>query len=1353
MSNGFQQNLISKRPFILLFFAISLLVTFASVRYFQYKIAQIRIDKQNELTAIANLKTSEIYNWYKERRNDANSIANSPLFSQAVNDWLNDVHNIALKSKIIARLDLVFAGNSYANILLASPQGKILHSYESPAVPLNEITKTKITQAIKEKNVQFTDFYYCREHKRIHMDFISPVGNARGGRQIVLILRVAPEDFLFPLIQDWPLPSKTAETLIVRQSGDSVIFLNNLRHRADTALKLRIALTEVGIPAVQTVLGKQGIMEGRDYRNIPVLAYLTKIPATDWYMISKIDQEEIYSEIRREMNWSIVTISMMIAIIGIGMSLIYHRRQQGLYRSLYLKEKEHDVLLKEFRTTLYSIGDAVITTDRFGRVLFMNPVAEGLTGWQETEARGQNLPKVFNIINEETRNPVENPVDLVMQSGNVIGLANHTVLISKDGREIPIADSGAPIRIENNQIIGVVLVFRDQTDERATKRSLQDSENQFRSIWENSLDGMRLCDANGIIRKVNRALCDLTGLTAAQLEGQPVSVMYSPDSGPEMLAKYIKRFHDNTIVPYSEKLVNLADGRSLWLELTNSPMTINGEKLLLSIFRDVTFRKLTEEKIRESEERFHSTLDNMLEGAQIIGFDWRYIYLNKIAEKHARVSKNQLLGRKYFECWPGAEDTPLFNIMKTCLEKRVAKHLINEFVYQDGSKGWFELSIQPVKEGIFILSEDITERKKAEEQVLYQAGLLQNVSDAIIATGNDNQIRMWNRAAENIYGWKAEDVVGKKFRDVVQPEYKYHPREEVFQKIEQEGMWTGEIIHHNRSGESISILSTISTLTDATGQKTGLVSVNHDITDLKKVEDALIASERRYRLIAEHVGDIVWQLDLERCFVFVSPAVGKVLGYSVAEILGKPVADFMDADGLALMQKVIKERSSSPEKPSEPTEYRMRHKAGHWVDVEVVSSLVYDKDKNLIGFAGVTRDITERKRMTAALNQSQEQLRQTQKLEALGQLASGIAHDFNNILAIILGHAYLMKSNLSDDVKLIHSIETIEKTGQRGANLVKQLLTLARRNEPSFTQINLNELINDTAKMLSETFPKSIVFKTDINLSLPFILADGSQLHQVLVNLCVNARDAMPQGGTLCISAHCESGQMIRQRRMDMNAAKYVAISVSDTGIGMDQKTLERIFEPFFTTKGPGKGTGLGLSTVHGIIANHNGFIEVKSQPGEGTTFTVFLPAPVEDEPNKASDTEDMTGLKGGNETILVIEDEDYIVELLNSVLRRFGYQTLIAKDGIAGIETYKKEMDKIALVLSDVGLPRMTGESVLKRLRELHPQVKVILASGFLDPEQKSDLFKAGLAGFLQKPFLPALLLKTIREILDNRP
>jgi CheY-like chemotaxis protein len=270
---------------------------------------------------------------------------------------------------------------------------------------------------------------------------------------------------------------------------------------------------------------------------------------------------------------------------------------------------------------------------------------------------------------------------------------------------------------------------------------------------------------------------------------------------------------------------------------------------------------------------------------------------------------------------------------------------------------------------------------------------------------------------------------------------------------------------------------------------------------------------------------------------------------------------------------------------------------------------------------------------------------------------------------------------------------------------------------------------------------------------LPFILADGSQLHQVLVNLCVNARDAMPQGGTLCISAHCESGQMIRQRRMDMNAAKYVAISVSDTGIGMDQKTLERIFEPFFTTKGPGKGTGLGLSTVHGIIANHNGFIEVKSQPGEGTTFTVFLPAPVEDEPNKASDTEDMTGLKGGNETILVIEDEDYIVELLNSVLRRFGYQTLIAKDGIAGIETYKKEMDKIALVLSDVGLPRMTGESVLKRLRELNPQVKVILASGFLDPEQKSDLFKAGLAGFLQKPFLPALLLKTIREILDNRP
>ncbi|PIS30987.1 MAG: hybrid sensor histidine kinase/response regulator [Candidatus Marinimicrobia bacterium CG08_land_8_20_14_0_20_45_22] len=667
---------------------------------------------------------------------------------------------------------------------------------------------------------------------------------------------------------------------------------------------------------------------------------------------------------------------------------------------------------------------------------------------------------------------------------------------------------------------------------------------------------------------------------------------------------------------------------------------------------------------------------------------------------------------------------------------------------------WVQTSKVPLKDskgkiiGMLGAYEDITTRRQAEEQIRYQANLLQNVSDAIIATDENKLITLWNPAAEAMYGWKSDEVVGKNFHDIISPEYRYDSRETVFEKLSNVGTWSGEIVHHLKDRKPLTVLSTLSVLNDASGKKSGLVSINHDITEQKQIEEELQKSEEKYRLLVEDAFEGVEITQNDR-IVFANTQFAEILGYSATEIASVPFTKIFTKQGLEDLYERQKDRQSG--KPmSNQYETTFLKKDGTVIDVEVRYRII-NYAGNPATFA-VIRDITERKRAEEALKKSEEHLRQAQKMEVLGQLAGGIAHDFNNILAIIMGHSQLMKMGQQTPERATHSIDTIEKTSKRGADLVKQLMTIARKSEPLIAPVNLNDLISDTVKMLKETFSKVIVFETDIQLSLPFVLADASQMHQVLMNLCVNARDAMPEGGILRIADKCESGESIRQRRTDATADQYIKITVSDTGVGMDRATIDRIFEPFFTTKQLGKGTGLGLSTVHSIVSSHNGFIDVESKVGVGTTISVYLPASLSSETINSQNTAGFSDIKGGSETVLVIEDEEMISEMLKLVLSGHGYNVLTAKDGIEGVEIYAREKEKIALVLTDMGLPKLMGNAVFHRIRQINPKAKVILASGFLSPDDKSELYKSGLARFIQKPFMPIDVLKNVRKVLDSK-
>jgi PAS domain S-box-containing protein len=415
---------------------------------------------------------------------------------------------------------------------------------------------------------------------------------------------------------------------------------------------------------------------------------------------------------------------------------------------------------------------------------------------------------------------------------------------------------------------------------------------------------------------------------------------------------------------------------------------------------------------------------------------------------------------------------------------------------------------------------------------------------------------------------------------------------------------------------------------------------------------------------------------------------------------------------------------------------------------ETSISPVLNEKGEITNYVGVKRDITSELSL-------QTQLTQAQKLEGIGTLASGIAHDFNNILGIIMGHTSLLDRVREDPNMYAESVAAIMKATQRGASLVKQIMLFARKTEPLLESVKVNVIIGEITKLLQETLPKTITISISLQQDLPAIVADSSQVHQVLLNLILNARDAMEKGGTLSISTRTIEGETVRSRfpkvTRDRVTRQYVQIEVTDTGIGMDESTRQRIFEPFFTTKGVGKGTGLGLAVVFGIVEYHHGFIDVQSARGEGTSFAVYFPIPVHTGEEIHASGKKLEDLPGGTETILIIEDEAVLMKLAKNILVSKGYAVLTAEDGMQGVELYRSHQKEIAVVLSDIGLPVFGGHDVFRKIRAINPEAKIIFASGFFDPETKSEMYKAGLKNFIQKPYMQNEVLQKIRETIDS--
>ncbi len=588
----------------------SMILAFFSYNFIHNNEISLRNRKYSELSVIANLKIKQIVDWRSERLTDVSITANDPFFISSMAALHQNPADTHVINALTIRMKQIQFFTKFQKIFLLNPDGNIIAGSSSdnsdfgPSGQLLALTSAKLGKP------EIGDISMNSSLGPAFLDFAAPILDEKSTTLGVIIFRVDPDDFLYPLIQTWPQPSKTAETLLVRKDGDSVVFLNTLRKRADSPLTIRIPLTEIHTPAVEAVLGKTGIFEGTDYVGDKVLADLQPVPGSDWFMVAKLNETEAYAEVRQQSLLGVILTTLVILVTLSAAMVFVSFRQRHIYLDMFHAEQAKQLAQEEIRATLYGIGDGVIATDFHGNVTRLNPVAENLTGWSEADALGKPLAEIFHIINESSRLEVENPVQRVMQEGKVVGLANHTLLISRDGTEHAIADSAAPIQADGGSLAGVVMVFRDQEAERISQKQLAASQKKFSTIFEFSPDSIFLASVeNGLLLDVNQSAAIMTGYTKDEMIGISV-IDLGLWTNPQERDIYIEKLRLNTRVINFETMFTGKSGRLIHTSISGGIIKIDEDEFVLSVIRDISELKEAREEMKEQETLLRALIDN-----------------------------------------------------------------------------------------------------------------------------------------------------------------------------------------------------------------------------------------------------------------------------------------------------------------------------------------------------------------------------------------------------------------------------------------------------------------------------------------------------------------------------------------------------------------------------------------------------------------------------------------------------------------------------------------------------------------------------------------------------------------------
>ncbi len=783
-----------------------------------------------------------------------------------------------------------------------------------------------------------------------------------------------------------------------------------------------------------------------------------------------------------------------------------------------------------------------------------------------------------------------------------------------------------------------------------------------------------------------------------------------------------------------------------WYYIVNTPIYHTDSSLSkMAMIQDVTERKRAEEELL----KLRLGIERSKEAMFITDINGTIVYANPAFEKIYGYSREEALGKTPRILKSGTLPQEVYKqFWDTLLAKKVVTgELINKT--KDGRLLNIESSSNPILDkdgnitGFLAIQHDITERKLSEaalQESEERYRKLVEFSPDAIGIQSEGKIVFINVAGAKLLGAvNPEQLIGKPVIDFVHPEYQELAKERIrLMREEGKNVSPSEEKFIKLDGSVIDV--EVIAMPFTYQGKPGIQVIMRDTTDRKRAEEALKQSEEKYRILIDNIQDGVFIIQ-DGKIQFANEAFIRLGGYTAKEIIGRDFRELVAPEDLEMVAKRYQRRQAGGDVPKEH-EFHMLQRDGN-TRILVNMNVGFITFRGRVANMGTVKDITETKKLEL-------QFLRSQRMESVGTLASGIAHDINNVLTPIMLSQELLREKLKDEESQ-RLLNAIEKSTQRGASLMKQVQSFAKGIEGERNVLQIAQIVSEIREIAKETFPRSIKIRIDIPKDLWTISGDSTQLNQVLMNLCVNARDAMSDGGILRISAeNIFIDETYARMNIEAKIGPYIVISVSDTGTGIPPEIMNRIFEPFFTTKEHGKGTGLGLSTSLGIVKSHGGFINVYSEVGKGTAFKIYLPAITTPETLKAEEKQ-LELPAGHGESILVVDDEDQIREITKKTLETHGYRVITANDGKEAVSLYSKYREKIKLVLMDMMMPVMDGSISIRELHKINPELKIIAVSGLTEKDKLAKVDETHEYAFLTKPYTTEKLLNTIYDVINT--
>ena len=1001
-------------------------ILFAGYSYYKNYEKQYRLGIERQLSSIAQLKSEELVQWRNECLKDGELFMNG-AFSGNVKRYFRDPNDLDAARRIRTWIRQIKGVSDYDLVMLLDPQLRTRLEFPEYEEPTRPVVDRATAEQVLSGKIAFQDFYRNNVDGRVYLKVLVPIqDDQEAGRLIgVLALRVDPGKDLYPLISRWPVPSPTSEMLILRREGNEALYLNNLRFRGNSALNLRTPLADTGEAAVQAALGTVGIFGGHDYRGVRVVADLRAIPGSPWVMVAQMDASEAYASLRGRL-WEMVGLLGVLlfgAAAAVG-GLWRHQRARFYQQQLEAVTAMNASELR-FRRLFETARDGILIMDaETGMIVDVNPFLIEMLGYPHDEFIAKKIwePGFFQGI--------------ASTEGDFLELKKRQYLHYEDlslrtaaGKIISVELVGNAYLVESHKVIQCN--FRDITERKQAEEALRESEEKYRLIADNADDWIYLIAPDGNLPYVSPSCERVTGHSPREFVEHPKlireiacdvdkgilehhSALAGPNSGPEELEFRIVtktgevRWISHSCIPVFDQRGEYAGRRA-----TN---------------RNITGRKQAEQALHASEAKYRHTLDAMLEGCQILGFDWRYLYLNDVADNHNRRPKEELLGKKYMEMWPGIESTTVFEIIRRCMEDRLPQSMENRFVFPDGSEGWFELRIYPVPEGVVMFSVDTTERKRTEEalresRTLYHS-FIEQLPNAVFRKDPDGRYVLVNPEFCRLKGLKKEDFIGRKPREVAAREISTQGKhgqaikyadvgEDVHQQILRTGkMFETEEEYHDAAGSTQYLHVLRMPVFDSRKNVIGTQGIMFDISERKRAEMSLRESEERFRSIVEGTDAGYFFIDKDGIIRDVNNAWVKLYRYDSAEqVLGQNFATVQRIEDLDKAREFVQGIINGEARYS-TGEFSRKCRDGS-VGYHTFSARPVSRSGETVGIEGFIIDTTEHRKAEQVLREKEELLVLTGSMAKIG----GWEFDPRTL-----------KGTWTDEVARIHDLDPASET-------------------------------------------------------------------------------------------------------------------------------------------------------------------------------------------------------------------------------------------------------------------------------------------------------------------------------------